>query len=254
MRLGDDTLLAVLSDAHGNAEALRAVLADVDACGARALVFLGDAVGYGPDPEEVVALLRGRGASMVLGNHEDGVLHDDILPMFNPQARQNVLQTRKLLSKETLAFLAELPTSIAAGNARFVHGCPPDDPHKYLFEITTAKLRSILHRFHERICFVGHTHEMRVLAVPPDGASGQGSIQRTVPGEGERYELRPDWRYVVNVGAVGQPRDGDNRAKYVLWDRAADTLEFRRVDYDYRTTAKKILERGFHERYADRLL
>jgi predicted phosphodiesterase len=238
--------IAVISDIHGNLNALRRVLDDIESQRAEDIVCLGDTVGYGPEPEECLSLVRERGIAMVMGNHEQALEDPALLDSFNPYAREALRHTATFLSPDSMDYIRRLPRFIVRHGARFVHGLPPDNTKTYLSLAATRKLRNIFEAGLERICFVGHTHELQLVWY-----------------DGERVtkdELRPglnpvvpSYRYIVNVGSVGQPRDGDNRAKYVLWDRKAHTVELRRVDYDYKDTAAKIIARGFDKRYADRL-
>lgn len=237
--------LAVLSDPHGNLEALTSVLADMDQQGADAAVCLGDAIGYGPEPEAVVDLLRARNMPMVLGNHEHGIADTAQLCRFNPQARQALERTACLLLPDTVAFLAGLPHFLTLFGARFVHGCPPDRVNTYLFGIKDQALAALFGRFPEDLCFVGHTHELALVTF--DGATAR---RGDLP---EVTRLEPGLRHIVNVGAVGQPRDGDNRAKYVLWEPEARTLTVRRVAYDIQKTVDRMREVGLPQVYADRL-
>jgi predicted phosphodiesterase len=237
--------LAVLSDPHGNLEALTSVLADMDAQAADAAVCLGDAIGYGPEPEAVVALLRARNIPLVMGNHEHGIADTAQLCRFNPQARQALERTACLLLPDTVTFLAGLPHFLSRFGARFVHGCPPDRVNTYLFGVKDVALPALFERFPERICFVGHTHELALVSF--DGTTAR---RGDLP---ESLRLTPGLRYIVNVGAVGQPRDGDNRAKYVLWEPVAGTLTVRRVAYDIQKTVDRMQELGLPQVYADRL-
>ncbi|WP_449242665.1 metallophosphoesterase family protein [Desulfovibrio sp.] len=237
--------LAVLSDPHGNLEALRRVLEDMDAQGAEEAVCLGDAVGYGPEPEAVVRLLRERGIPQVMGNHEHGIADKAQMCRFNPQARQALERTACLLEPATAAFLSGLPRFIVRHGARFVHGCPPDRVNTYLYMIRDKALPALFGRFPEEICFVGHTHELALVEF-------DGTEARNLDLNGGKL-FEPGKRYIVNVGAVGQPRDGDNRAKYVLWEPEARKITVRRVAYDIQKTVDRMRELGMPEVYADRL-
>jgi diadenosine tetraphosphatase ApaH/serine/threonine PP2A family protein phosphatase len=245
--------LAVLSDVHGNLEALRAVLDDLDAAGAREILNLGDMVGYGPEPEACVRLLRERGAVSVLGNHELGLVEAEARGWFNPQARKALERTRRLVSEDSLAYFRTLPRAVTRAGARFVHGCPPELVTKYLFELDADDLRATFGLYPERLCFAGHTHELERISLTIDGEVAHKGLGRGV------LRLDPAQRHLINAGAVGQPRDGDNRAKYVLWtpDAAgyggADVIDVRCVPYDIAKTAAGILEKGLPAVYADRL-
>ena len=239
--------IAVFSDVHANLEAFRAVLADMDAQALDEVYCLGDTIGYGPEPEACVGLLRERGIPSTLGNHDLGVIDSDHLNWFNPPARKALKATREMLSAETLAFLATLPRSLVRHGARMVHGVPPDDVSTYLFELDQANLKHMLTRLDEPLCFVGHTHELRLVSLDSEDRVSKRKLK---PG---RNFLEPGPTYVVNVGSVGQPRDGDNRAKYVIWDTVSEVIELRRVAYDIKKTAKAILALGFDSHYAERL-
>ncbi|MEW5773182.1 MAG: metallophosphoesterase family protein [Thermodesulfobacteriota bacterium] len=237
--------LAVLSDVHGNVEALRAVLADLDAQGAEGIVSCGDMVGYGPDPDEAVALLRERDAAMLAGNHELGLCRCSGLGWFNPTARCALRVTAHLVAPQTVEFLGGLRKHLVLHGCRFVHGFPPDSAHTYLFAADDEKIVAALENMRQRLCFVGHTHEI-ALAECRDGR-----LRRWDPGPG-RVRLDPEASCIVNVGSVGQPRDDWGKdAKYVLWDSAAQTVDFRFVPYDSAETRRKILERGLPARYAE---
>jgi predicted phosphodiesterase len=238
--------LAVISDIHGNLEALQEVLADVDRCRADAVVCLGDSVGYGPAPEEVVSLIRGREIPCVVGNHKLGLLDCAFLDWFNPPTRRSLVLTRRLISGETLEYMRRLPPALSLEGALCVHGCPPDSATRYLFEVSERRLGDLLSTMGEEICFVGHTHQLEIVAW--DGRR----VTRKRPAEG-LHALWPARRVIVNVGSVGQPRDGSNRAKYVIWDRQERSLDVRFVPYDIAVTAGKILEMGFPEFNASRL-
>lgn len=246
--------VAVLSDVHGNLEALKAVLADVDERGITRLANLGDIVGYGPEPEACVKLLRERGALSVLGNHEHGLVEAQARGWFNPQARKALDRTRELISEDSLAYFRTLPRSFELEGALFVHGCPPCLVSKYLYELDDGGLKDAFRLYSNRLCFAGHTHELeRISLVEGDERL---KIERKGLGKGV-LALSRAARHIINAGAVGQPRDGDNKAKYIVWEPAAgqepDRIEVRRVSYDIAKTAAAILERGLPRVYADRL-
>ncbi len=238
---------AVLSDIHGNLEALKKVLADVDASGIDEILTLGDNIGYGPDPEAVVELLASRKVSSCLGNHELALADDMEACSLNPHACQALNRTRELMTPAGLELAASYPRVIIRGGARFVHGAPPDLVTEYLFRYSReGRLEDLFRRFPEPLCFCGHTHELRVFLF--DGEE----VRRMKPLAGT-FRLAPEQRHIVNAGAVGQPRDGDPHAKYVIWDDEAGLLDFRFVEYDVDLTASRILKRGLPRIYADRL-
>lgn len=238
--------LAILSDIHGNLEALQAVLEDLDRQGVDRTACLGDVVGYGPDPEEVVALVRGRGLPCVLGNHELGLTDVRQRRWFNPPTRESLRVTRSLLSAGSLAWLGGLPRALVLEGCRLVHGFPPDSVVTYLFEVGDEQLQVEMARLAEEVCFVGHTHLLELVSLGPGGLSRRPLKQGVTV-------LEAGGRHLVNAGAVGQPRDGDSRAKYVIWDDRARELSVRCLEYDHAATAAKILARGLPEINARRL-
>ena len=237
---------AIVSDIHGNMEALTAVLADIDTFKVDTIVCLGDVVGYGPEPEQVIQTIRQRRILTILGNHDNAVLDAAFLDWFNPVARRMIVRTKAMLSAESIAFLRSLVLFAVYHNARFVHGFPPDSFATYLFQIEQQRLTQTLSRMTQAICFVGHTHLMELVAYNGRSTKRRPLGRETVP-------LVPGHRYLINIGSVGQPRDGDNHAKYGLWDTAAGTLEVRFVPYDIDAVAQKILAAGLPPSYANRL-
>jgi predicted phosphodiesterase len=238
--------IAVVSDIHANLEAWRAVAADLEGQGAEEVYSLGDNVGYGPDPEPVLAELAAAGAASVMGNHELGLADPAMLGWFNPQARQALEATRRLMGPESLAGLAGLPRFLSVHGLRLVHGAPPDSATDYLFALSPAELAAAMAATPEDVCLCGHTHELALWRVE-EGGAGRRRFPRGP------LVLEPGGGWLANIGAVGQPRDGDPRAKYVLWEPGARRLTLRKVAYDYRPTQKKIVERGLDAVYARRL-
>ncbi len=239
--------LAIISDIHSNLEAFIQVIEDIDAQGATEIICLGDSIGYGPDPEAVVALLRRRDIPQVVGNHEAAVIRRADRYWFNPVARKALKKTTRLLTKETEDYIRSLPLFLKRFDCHFVHGSPPDSYRTYLFEYEDEQLPGLFAAFDTPLCFAGHTHELAIISTRKSNYYRRELHQ-------ERLVLDPDERHVINAGSVGQPRDGDNHAKYVLWTPDSRLLEVRYVDYDRETTSRKIRELGMPEQYANRLL
>jgi predicted phosphodiesterase len=238
--------VAVISDIHGNIEALREILADIERAGADTIVSLGDNIGYGPDPEEVSRLIRSDNIPSVMGNHELGIARPEFLKWFNESARRSLMLTAELISEETRKWLRGLPASLVFQGGLLVHGFPPDSITKYLFEASDPDLELIFAQMDQRVCFVGHTHTLELIAFE------DGLIVHSSPGQ-EKIGLSRQGKYILNAGSVGQPRDGNNNAKYVLWDTEENSLEIRFVPYDIATTAEKIIRLGFPRINATRL-
>jgi diadenosine tetraphosphatase ApaH/serine/threonine PP2A family protein phosphatase len=241
---------AVLSDVHGNLEALTAVLADAASEGAGDILCLGDTVGYGADPVPCVELLGERSSRIVAGNHEHGALGLADLRWFNGAARAAALWTRDQLSGDHRAFLSGLPLVSAIGEATCVHASPRR-PEEWDYLVSEDDGYGAFGDFATRLCFVGHSHLPAVWSL---GSSGPAHEDLAGPAcHDRRIALHDGRRYIVNVGSVGQPRDRDPRAAYVLWDEDERSVRLRRVPYDHKQAAAKILRAGLPRALADRL-
>jgi len=241
-------MFAVLSDIHSNIEALSVVLADIEKRGIKTIYCLGDVVGYGPNPKECLDLIIEKADWCVLGNHDYAVFYEPT--NFNYGAEQASFWTRDVLEAEQQgnhsdrrwSFLGNLPMrrslaieiGVNTSNTDFVHASPRRPVNEYIFpdDVYTnpAKVRLLFERV-EHICFVGHTHMPGVFLDEPDFY---------LPDElGGVYPIIDDEKAIINIGSVGQPRDRDNRASYVYVDE--NKVHFVRLEYDFETTAKKIL-------------
>ena len=236
--------VAVLSDIHSNLQALEAVLASIGSVDA--IWQLGDIVGYGPDPGAVVQRLREVGAIGVRGNHDAAAVGDLSVEDFNADARVAVEWTRAHLNEETRAYLAALPEVIVPDGFDFTlaHGSPRDPIWEYL--IDTRAARENLSAFATTYCLVGHTHVPLVLR--------QRRIHMEDLAVDAESRLRLDERRaILNPGSVGQPRDGDRDASYMIVDPAAGLAMWQRVRYDVAATQAAMLEAGLPPRLAMRL-
>jgi predicted phosphodiesterase len=238
--------LAVFSDIHGNYEAFKQILVDLDASDVDRTVCLGDCIGYGPQPEEVVAEIRRRNIPTIIGNHEMAVCDETHLNWFNPLARQSLRKSLSWLSEDSLAFIRQLPYSLTILGCRCVHGFPPDSARIYLFQKSQYELKKTFETLEERICFVGHTHDLEIVQYDGSAIQHHGLRQGL-------FELNQEHRYIINVGSVGQPRDGDNHAKYVIYDQVLNCLEIKFIPYDIANTVTKIKAAGLPEQHANRL-
>ncbi|MFH0997228.1 MAG: metallophosphoesterase family protein [Pseudomonadota bacterium] len=238
--------IAVLSDIHGNLDAFREVLQDMDRFRVDQVICLGDMIGYGPEPEETVRLIRERAIPCVMGNHEMAVVKPQLQEWFNPQARESIQKTQTLLSAETLLYIHGLPSSRIIERFRFVHGCPPNSPFIYLYQLSESRLLEIFRKSNEWIIFVGHTHNLKLIRFDGKEIVRKPLRQEIVP-------LNEQSCYIVNVGSVGQPRDGNNTAKYVILDTLAHSLEVRFVPYDIAVVYRKIINAGLPKSHAERL-
>ncbi|MFP4429385.1 MAG: metallophosphoesterase family protein [Desulfovermiculus sp.] len=237
--------LAIISDIHGNLEAFRQVLKDISRQNVEGCYFLGDAISYGPQPDRCVRLLQEENIPCILGNHELALIRSEAKAYFNHSTREHFAQTEALLSEASREFISTWPVNRQEHEMLLVHGCPPDSVTKYLFELNEQELSQVIRDMNTKTAFVGHTHELRLVQ-----SNGLDLLQEDIS-QGT-YPLFTE-KALINVGSVGQPRDGDNRAKYVLWDPVRRWIEVRCVPYDIQKTAQKILDLGFPRFYADRL-
>jgi len=237
---------AVLSDIHANLEAFEAVHADLLQQGADRVICLGDNIGYGPDPDEVVSRMRQLDYVSVLGNHEFALMDQRGRRWLNFQAAENNVETEKLLSEENKKYCSNLPAFLEFENAHFVHAYPPASLFRYVDRQSDDKIAALFDSTPTSLFFLGHSHRLELVTGKEGVVSRRALKQETVL-------LIPDEKYIVSCGSVGQPRGGDNRAKYLLWDCENHQLEVRFVEYDYKTTMAKIRKLGFPEIYALRL-
>lgn len=240
-------LIAVFADIHGNLEAFTQVLEELKKYPVDRIFSLGDNVGYGPDPEPVMDLIRKNAIESVLGNHEKALIEESFVAWFNPLAQKAITYTKANLSSQSMCEFEDLPKSRVFNSMRFVHGAPPASPVLYLFQLSDDKMIKRLRDMDEHICFAGHTHDLGLIVYDGD------TLIRTDLTEGDTF-LEPNKKYLVNVGSVGQPRDGNAKAKYVLYDTEKSVLSLHAIDYDNRTTADKIIKAGIPEQYAQKLL
>ena len=243
--------IAVISDVHANLAALQAVLADIEAVAPGAAIWhTGDVVGYNAEPNEVVALLRERGANGVMGNHDAAVLGELDVRWFNPAAAAAVKWTATHLTPENAMWLHALPKISEMGAATLVHGSPRDPLGEYVIDAGGA--RESLLSLSTPVLFHGHTHVPAYWAL-------RGNQAASVVIDGRAQPLLSP--ALINVGSVGQPRDRDVRASWVLWDRSDDgsaigalgTVQWRRVAYDVARTQSLVRAAGLPEFLAERL-
>lgn len=236
-------MIAVISDIHGNLEALEAVLEDAGREGANRIICLGDVVGYGADPNMCLDRVRSEAAAAVLGNHDAAAVDLGLSEGFNDVAKAAIRWTAETLREDNRDALRTLPFFFAENGVRYVHASP-DEPEAWHYVQTEEEAWASLEACPEPFCFIGHSHvPFRVLV-----RGGRLSAL-----ESPVLELKPDDRALVNVGSVGQPRDGDWRASYALFDEQAGRVVARRVEYDIERATRKIREAGLPEVLAARL-
>lgn len=232
---------AVLSDIHGNLEALEAVLTACRASGVDNYICLGDVVGYGASPNECVERVRTLTGRVVAGNHDHAAVGLTDLAFFNPLARAAAVWTARQLTGENADYLRGRPMALEAGDALCVHATPyePGAWH-YVFDEEDAE--ACLAQTDRQVCFVGHSHVAFIYAA-------RGRDRRS----GMSSSIADRFRYVINAGSVGQPRDFDPRAAFALWDRALRKVRIVRVDYDIAGAQARIAAAGLPPALAERL-
>ena len=237
--------IALISDVHANYVALEAVLAALPPHDA--LWCLGDTIGYGPRPNECIAAVRDRATHVLTGNHDLASLGVISLVDFNSLARQANEWNNRQLKPELRAYLQDRPATIVAEpDVTLAHASPRDPIWEYVLDVETA-LDNLQH-FATSICFVGHSHVPLVFEVPVDGR-----VSFAPAPAGHVAQIEPGARYIFNPGSVGQPRDGDPRAAFALWDTSDGTLRFERVPYDIAATQRQMREARLPAMLAERL-
>lgn len=235
--------IAIVGDVHGNLPALNAVLSHCGECDA--LWCIGDTVGYGPYPRECVEKVESRGAVAVAGNHDLGSIGKIDLLSFNLDARDACRWTGEVLGERHTRYLDLLPLrSTPQPDSLLVHGSPRDPVWEYVISVEQASPE--FKSFHERLCFHGHSHTPAVFTLDMEAQAEAGTrgVELLEPSDGESIRLDDRLRYLVNVGSVGQPRDGDARSCYVIYDADSQLLTYHRVEYPVVEVQKEMARVG----------
>ncbi len=236
-------LHAVVSDIHGNLEALEAVLADIAQHQPASMVCLGDFVGYGASPNECIDRLRPMIEHAVVGNHDLAAIGKLRLTYFNSNAAAAALWTETALTPDNRAYLAALPYSVRWRDTLLVHASPAE-PENWHYVLSPVEARAEMDAFEEAVCFIGHSHYPGVFDRHED------RVRYTRAAE---IRIEKGHRYLVNVASVGQPRDGDPRAGYLLYDDLERVLRHVRLEYDLAGAMKRIIDAGLPRFLAERL-
>jgi len=235
---------AILSDIHGNLEAFQAVLnalseERIDSC-----LFLGDVLGYGADPKECIKLLKLLNPVVsIAGNHEWGVLDKTDILYFNDVAKEAILWTKKAIDNDDIEYIKSFSLVYEDEKMTLVHGTlnMPEEFY-YIFDVEDAYVT--MSQMKNALCFVGHSH------VPGIFASDHTKVEYL-----EKMDIRVDYerRYLINIGSIGQPRDGDPRASFAIYDDEEFKIEIKRTEYDIRKAQEKIIKAGLPSQLAERL-
>ena len=233
---------AIFGDIHANLEALQAVMADSEAQGCASYVCLGDIVGYAANPSECLEIVRTMNCPVVRGNHDEGAASASLLEELNPLAQRALLWTREQLSEEQRQWLRELKLVRQVRDFTVVHATL-DSPGAWGYVTNRFDAMASFSYQFTQLCFYGHTHSPRIFE-KDDTVRGARGLEVT---------LVRGTKYFINVGSVGQPRDGDWRAAYAIYDVSKGHVEIRRLDYDLGTAQQKILDAGLPPLLAERL-
>jgi diadenosine tetraphosphatase ApaH/serine/threonine PP2A family protein phosphatase len=227
--------LAIVSDIHSNLEALESALKVIDQEGVDEIVCLGDTVGYGANPNECLSLVRERCSTILLGNHDAAAIDLSVANQFTINAQMSAIWTFGVLTEEHKAFLRGLSPTHLRGEILFSHASP-FEPEEWHYVISELDIREAFAAFTERVCFIGHSHIPGIFSE-----------------RGKAQALNSSGRFIVNVGSVGQPRDGKMELSFGLFDTDTWTYRNMRTQYDVKTAALKIRKAGLPHALAERL-
>jgi predicted phosphodiesterase len=233
---------AIIADIHANLEAFNTVLADAKAMNCTHYACLGDVVGYGANPKECLDIVRSMGMPCVKGNHDEYCSSTTDLEGFNPHAQEAINWTRNQLTEDDLKWLRDLRYIRLVASFSIVHATL-DGPQRWGYVFDKLAAAASFTYQNTSVCFFGHTHVP--VAFVRDAMVRGGTYSK--------FKTEPGKKYFINVGSVGQPRDGNPKASYVVYDLDEGSIEIRRLDYDIGTTQRKILEAGLPPRLAHRL-
>jgi predicted phosphodiesterase len=233
---------ALLADIHGNLEALDVVLKDTQSQNCTHYACLGDIVGYNANPKECLDIVRGMGMPCIKGNHDEYCCADGELDGFNPHAKEAINWTRHHLTENDRLWLKEQKFQRLVYNFTIVHATL-DVPQRWGYVFNKLDAAASFTYQNTAVCFFGHTH-MPVAFIRDSVVRG---------GTYSKFKVEPGRKYFVNVGSVGQSRDGVAKATYAIYDLDDQTIELRRLDYDIPITQAKIRAAGLPERLAERL-
>lgn len=234
--------IALFGDIHSNLEALQSVLADAQIQNCTHYICLGDIVGYNADPAACVNMVRELDCPTIKGNHDEQAVMSGAASGFNDMAEEALGWTRSQLGESEKAWLRSLRLQRAIRDFTVVHATL-DTPHKWGYIVTPGDAAASFTYQKTPVCFCGHTHEPMLFRT---GAAVRKQLY-------DKITLKPGAQYLINIGSVGQPRDGDWRAAYVIYEPETMNVELRRIPYDIETAQKKILAADLHPDLAERL-
>ncbi len=234
---------AIISDIHGNSDALETALSSIARRKAERIICLGDVVGYGASPNECIKLIREAAEVGLMGNHDSAVIGTTSIESFTRRAQISTEWTRDQLTEEGSQYIESLSMQWNHSGILAVHASPCE-PENWTYILDSHSAGEAFRCFDEAICFIGHSHvPIRFL---DDGTAGVALREETI-------RLDPETRSIVNVGSVGQPRDGDPRLSFAIFDSDRGTVQICREEYDIATASRKIIDAGLPEELGKRL-
>ncbi|MBN1552594.1 metallophosphoesterase family protein [bacterium] len=235
----------IFSDIHGNLEALQAVLeAYSKECPDCKPICLGDIVGYGPNPKECIHEIRSRKILSLAGNHDHAAIGKIDISYFNPYAKDAVLWTKSVLSDDEMKFLDSLPIRTVIENMNLVHATPCE-PQQWNYLFTLYDAQHNFSCFDTQVCFIGHSHQP-IFIIQKETSDCWVHPHPILC-------FREGWRYIINVGSIGQPRDGNPAAAYAIYDNETHIVELKRIEYDISLTQEKMRKNNLPQYLIDRL-
>jgi diadenosine tetraphosphatase ApaH/serine/threonine PP2A family protein phosphatase len=237
--------IGIFSDTHANIEALEAVVKALEAEKVDQYVCLGDTVGYGASPNECCALVRSKASHTILGNHDAAVAGRMDYSYYYHAARHALDLHARQLKPEHMTWLKQLPYEVRQGDVHFCHGSPLNiEDFDYIFARDQAAQCMEIWDQLAQLTLIGHSHLCKSFALTRE------EVFEVVA---TKFSIRPEHRYIISVGSVGQPRDYDNRASYTIYDTDERTFEFKRIAYDIDAAAQKIFAADLERNFGNRL-
>lgn len=239
--------LGIFSDVHANQEALKKVLSFLENEQVDGYIFCGDITGYGPRPEECVQIIRGlKNLICITGNHDLAVVNKKSIEDFNDYAKNALVYSRQKLSIASMQFLLNCPNKVIDGDLTIVHGSPFDPVCEYMLQIEQFLNNQPF--LTTPVCFMGHTHYAKIMYRIDDNYP---IYQNAVPDE--VFKIEDNGVYMINCGSVGQPRDKDTRASFLIYDTKEKTVCYKRVEYNIALVQQEMRENNFHPLLIERL-
>jgi predicted phosphodiesterase len=235
----------IFSDVHSNLEALEAVISAYRGESIDKYLCVGDVVGYGANPKECIEKVRTIAMITIAGNHDWATVNLFSVDYFNPAAKEAVFWTRNILDQKDAFFLESLKLTYKNEDFTLVHGTL-DRPQDFNYMIDGFAAKETFRLLETNICFVGHTH---VAGVFMKDRYGRPHYEKDAS-----VNIKPGNKYIINTGSVGQPRDGNPKAAYCVYDTEKKSIQIKRVDYDMKLARKKIMEAGLPQFLADRII